>query len=68
MRITQIVAVSGGILTAILFYNATVQKGVQKERARVETQGTKVDAKAKKARAAVATRPAPSVLDGQWRD
>ena len=49
-------------------YWAMVNKGVQKERVRVEAQGKKIDAKAKKARAAAVSRPATSVLDGEWRD
>jgi len=62
--------VIGGLVAAVVFfaYTGIKQRGVQSERARVETQGNKVDAKAKKSRAAVAARPAPSVLDGQWRD
>lgn len=68
MGIAKIAALAAGFAAAGLFYNATVQKGVQKERASVEKTGQKTNAKAQKARAAAAARPAPSVLDGQWRD
>lgn len=61
-------AISAGCVTAGAFYAATVQKGVKQERARVEVIGKKIDAKASKARAAVASKPANSVLDGQYRD
>jgi len=61
-------AITAGCVTAGGFYAATVQKGVTKERARVEIQAQKTHVKAQKARAAVATRPASSVLDGQFRD
>ncbi len=66
------IAVAAGLLAATMVYQSIKQvgrvEGVTKERARVETEGKKIDAKAKKARATVAARPAPSVLDGQWRD
>lgn len=61
-------AISAGCVTAGAFYAATVQKGVQKERVRVVAEGKKTDAKASKARAAVASKPLSSVLDGQYRD
>lgn len=60
--------VAAGFAAGGAFYASTVQKGVQKERARVEIQAQKTHVKAQKARAAVASRPAPSVLDGQFRD
>lgn len=60
--------VAAGFAAGGAFYAATVQKGVQKERVRVEVIGKKIDAKASKARAAVASKPANSVLDGQYRD
>lgn len=44
-----------------------VHKGVQKERARVERQGAKTDAKAQTARRAAAAKPA-GVLDRFYRD
>jgi hypothetical protein len=60
--------VAAGFTAGGAFYASTVQKGVKQERARVEIQAKKTHVKAEKARAAVASRPAPSVLDGQFRD
>ena len=60
--------VAAGFAAGGAFYASAVQKGVQKERVRVEIQAKKTDAKATKARAAVASKPASSVLDGQYRD
>ena len=55
-------------LGAMAIYSATlVQQGVQKERARVEQTGKKIDAKAKRARAA-ATREPDRVLSKYCRD
>lgn len=39
------------------------EKGVQKERARVEVQGKKTHAKAAKARQVVEAKPAPEIRD-----
>jgi hypothetical protein len=49
-------------------YMAIRDQGVQQERARVVIQAKKTDAKAQKARTAVAAKPLNSVLDGQYRD
>lgn len=55
-----------GIFTA---HNANMRReGELKERARVETEGRKIDAKARAAKRAVAQSPADRVLDPWYRD
>lgn len=50
-----------------LMYQSTVQRGVKKERARVEAIGNKTDAKARKARKAAEAKPS-DVLFRYCRD
>jgi len=52
------IGVVAGVLVAFFAWDASrVQKGVQKERARVERQGSKIDAKAQEARRAATAQP-----------
>ena len=52
------IGIVAGLLVAFLAWDASrVNKGVQKERARVERQGNKIDAKAQDARRAATTQP-----------
>jgi hypothetical protein len=44
-----------------LMYQSTVQRGVNKERARVEAIGNKTDAKARKARKAAEAKPSAAL-------
>lgn len=66
--IPYVIAACIGLSVGSGAYWAMVNKGVQQERVRVAIQAKKTDAKASKARAAVAAKPANSVLDGQYRD
>jgi hypothetical protein len=70
-------SIIGAIAAAAVVYHLTTNQvakiegrseGRQEERARVETEGRKIDAKASKARAAVAATPAQRVLDPWYRD
>lgn len=62
-------AVVVGVGSAALVWDRSrVAKGVEKERARVEDTGNKIDAKAQSARRAVTSRPSDKRLDGMWRD
>lgn len=58
-------ALGTGVTVAGLFYAATVQRGVTKERVRVEAQGKKIDATVAKKQRAVAAEPPNRVLD-RW--
>jgi len=49
--------VAGGLVAFFAWDASRVHKGVQKERARVERQGNKIDAKAQEARRAATAQP-----------
>lgn len=63
------VALAIGIAATVTVYQSIKQvgrvEGQQRERARVETQEAKTDARIKKAQSATARKPAASVLD-KW--
>jgi hypothetical protein len=62
------IGAAAGIIVAFLAWDASrVHKGVQKERARVERQGAKTDAKAQEARRA-ATAQHDKRLQQYYRD
>lgn len=62
------IGIAAALIVGYAAWDASrVQKGVQKERARVERQGSKTHAKAQDARRAAAAKPA-SVLDRYYRD
>ncbi len=60
--------VAAAVIVGYVAWDATrVQKGVQKERARVERQGAKIDARAQEARRAATAKPG-GVLERYYRD
>lgn len=62
------IGIAAALIVGYTAWDASrVQKGVQKERARVERQGQKTDAKAQEARRAATAKPA-SVLERFYRD
>lgn len=65
-------AVAAGVAVSVITYQSIKQsgrvEGRSQERARVEKAEDRTDAKIKKARAAVATKPASGVLDKWSRD
>lgn len=64
----NIIAIVVACVAAGGIYAATVQKGVEKERARVELKASQSNAKAQSARRAVAAAPASSLLEKYYRD
>lgn len=63
----HVAAVVAILVTYGAWGRAKIEKGVEKERVRVEIQGNKTDAKARSARRAAEQRPA-GVLERYYRD
>jgi hypothetical protein len=62
------IGIAAAVIVGYVAWDASrVHKGVQKERARVERQGNKIDAKAQDARRAATAKP-KRVLERFYRD